>query len=231
MYPVLKEGVSIGAFRYKGSDTTHYFIKNADGKGFEISHRLCDALLQADGTRHLNLPDNGRRILPKLERHGLIRTSRFIRNGSIINRFILFPFGNRCRNGSKVCKAISAALPVISVMLFVISVYLMKSSGAVIGSYFNWWLYFGLIVCSLALHEAGHLAAGLAYGYKISDIGVLLLGIILIGAYVAHEGKKNAARSERIQLALAGVEANLLIAGICLLAAMLSVVLSFGLGR
>ena len=40
MYPVLKEGVSIGTFRYEGSDATHYYIENADGVEFEISRRL-----------------------------------------------------------------------------------------------------------------------------------------------------------------------------------------------
>ena len=40
MYPVLKEGVSIGTFQYEGSDATHYFIENADGEEFEISRRL-----------------------------------------------------------------------------------------------------------------------------------------------------------------------------------------------
>ena len=93
----------------------------------------------------------------------------------------------------------------------------MKSNGTDTGYYFSWWLYYGLLVCSLALHEVGHLVAGLAYGYKISDTGILLLGIIPIGAYVAHEDKKDASRSEKVQFALAGVEMNLLIAGICLL--------------
>lgn len=46
MYPVLKEGVSIGTFQYKGSDTTHYYIENADGEEFEINRRLWDALLE-----------------------------------------------------------------------------------------------------------------------------------------------------------------------------------------
>ena len=45
MYPVLKEGVSIGTFQYEGSDATHYFIEHADGEEFEISRRLWDALL------------------------------------------------------------------------------------------------------------------------------------------------------------------------------------------
>lgn len=220
MYPVLKEGVSIGTFHYEGSDTTHYYIENADGKEFEISRKLWNALLQADGTHPLNLPNNGNRVLSKLKRLGLVRTSRFVRDDGIFNRFILFPIGSRSPNNSLICKAINAALPIVSVLIFATGVYLMKSSGADIGYHFSWWLYYGLLVCSLALHEVGHLIAGLAYGYKISDTGILLLGIIPIGAYVAHEDKKDASTSEKVQFALAGVEMNLLIAGVCLLMAM-----------
>ena len=95
----------------------------------------------------------------------------------------------------------------------------MKASAVDTGYHFSWWLYYGLLICSVALHEVGHLVAGLAYGYKISDTGILLLGIIPIGAYVAHEDKKDASRSEKVQFAIAGVEMNLLIAGICLLIA------------
>lgn len=40
-----------------------------------------------------------------------------------------------------------------------------------------------------------------------------------LATYVAHEDKKDASRSEKVQFALAGVEMNLLIAGICLLIA------------
>lgn len=87
----------------------------------------------------------------------------------------------------------------------------MKSSGTDTGCHFNWWLYYSLLVCSLAMHEAGHLVAGIAYGYKISDTGILLLGIFPIGAYVAHEDKIDASRSEKVQFALVGVEINLLI--------------------
>lgn len=220
MYPVLKEGVSIGTFQYEGSDTTHYYIENADGEEFEISHRLWDALLQADGTHPLNLPNNGSRALSKLKRLGLVRTSRFVRDDGIFNRFILLPIGSRSQNNCLICKAINAALPVVSALIFAMGVYLMKSSGTDTGYHFSWWLYYGLLICSLALHEVGHLVAGLAYGYKISDTGILLLGIIPIGAYVAHEDKKDASRSEKVQFALAGVEMNLLIAGICLLIAM-----------
>lgn len=222
MYPVLKEGVSIGTFQYEGSDATHYFIENADGEEFEISRRLWDALLKADGTRPLDLPDNGRRILPKLKRHGLVRTSRFVQDNGLFNRFILFPIGNRLQAGRLVFKALNAALPAVSILAFAISVYVTASEGAESGDSFSWWLYYALIVLSLALHELGHLVAGVAYGYKISDTGILLLGIIPFGAYVAHEDKKDATKAEKIQFALAGVEVNLLMAGICLILAMQS---------
>ena len=222
MYPILKEGVSIGTFQYEGSDATHYFIENADGDEFEISSRLWDALLKADGTRPLDLPDNGCRVLPKLKRHGLVRTSRFVRDDGLFNRFILFPIGNRLQAGRLVFKALNAALPAVSILAFAISVYVTASGGAESGDSFSWWLYYALIVLSLALHELGHLVAGVAYGYKISDTGILLLGIIPFGAYVAHEDMEDATKAEKIQFALAGVEVNLLIAGICLLLAMQS---------
>lgn len=220
MHPVLKEGVSIGTFQYEGSDATHYFIENADGEEFEISRRLWDALLKADGTRPLDLPDNGRRILPKLKRHGLVRTSRFVQDDGLFNRFILFSIGNRLQAGRLVFKALNAALPAVAILIFAIGIYVTTSEGEESGYNFNWWLYYGLIALSLALHELGHLIAGLAYGYNISDTGILLLGIIPLGAYVAHEDKKDATKAEKIQFALAGVEVNLLIAGVCLLLAM-----------
>ena len=186
MYPVLKEGVSIGTFQYEGSDATHYFIENADGEEFEISRRLWDALLKADGTRPLDLPDNGRRILPKLKRHGLVRTSRFVQDNGLFNRFILFPIGNRLQALRLVFKALNSSLPAVSILAFAISVYVTASEGAESGDSFSWWLYYALIVLSPALHELGHLVAGVAYGYKISDTGILLLCIIPFGAYVAH---------------------------------------------
>lgn len=220
MYPVLKEGVSIGTFQYEGSGATHYYIENANGEEFEISRRLWDALLKADGTRPLDLPDNGRRILPKLKRHGLVRTSRFVQDDGLFNRFILFPVGNRLQAGRLVFKALNAALPAVAILIFAIGIYVTTSEGEKSGYNFNWWLYYGLIALSLALHELGHLIAGLAYGYNISDTGILLLGIIPLGAYVAHEDKKDATKAEKIQFALAGVEVNLLIAGVCLLLAM-----------
>lgn len=90
-------------------------------------------------------------------------------------------------------------------------------------------LYYVLAFASVITHEMGHLITGLACGYKVTDTGVLLLGVIPIGAYVAAREEKKALKSERIQFSLAGVEMNLFVAGIFLLAAQLVYPLSFTL--
>ena len=219
MYPMLKDGVSMGTFQYEDSDTTHYYIENADGQGFEVSRGLWEALLNAAGTHPLALPDHGSRILPKLKRRGLVRTSRFVQDAGVFNRFILFPIGERMCAGRPVFKVINAALPLLSIITFVIGLVVMALKGEGRGDSFSLWLFYGLIALSLALHELGHLTAGLAYGYKISDVGILLFGLIPIGAYVAHGDPTRASKAEKVQFALAGIEVNLLVAGLCLLLA------------
>ena len=217
MHPILKLGVSIGALQ-EGADITHYYIKNAAGEEFEISYRLYKALFQADGTRPLNLPEGGRRILPKLKKYGLVQTSRFARNKGVLNNFILFIGFKKLQNKKRIFRVINAVLPMLSVFIFVIGIYMMNLNGKNIrGEYWNGWLYYGFITFSIFLHELGHLIAGVAYGYKMSDMGILLFGIIPVGAYVAHEDKKNATKGEKIQFSLAGVEMNFLIAGACFL--------------
>lgn len=64
------------------------------------------------------------------------------------------------------------------------------------------------------------MTAGLAYGYDLYDVGILLLGIFPgRQPMVSHGDKKDTAKGAKIQFSLAGIEANLLIAGICLLLA------------
>ena len=71
-------------------------------------------------------------------------------------------------------------------------------------------------------HEMGHLIAGISAKYNFSDAGILLLGLFPIGAYVAHEEKKNATKAEKLKLALSGILVNLLIAGILFSGSVLS---------
>lgn len=147
MYLVLKEGVSIGTFHYKGSDTTHYYIENDDEEEFEISRRLWDALLKADGTRPLDLLGNGRRILPKLKRHGPVWASRVVRENGIFNRFILFSIGNRIQASKSIFKAINTNLPAVSILTLAIGIYFTASEAEAEESGYN--SVGGFIIASL----------------------------------------------------------------------------------
>ena len=149
MHPILKLGVSIGIWQ-EGSDMPHYYIENAAGEEFEISYRLCKALLQADGTRPLDLPDNGRRILPRLKKYGLVQTSRFARYKGVLNNFTLFVGFKKLQNKKRIFKVINAALPMLSVFIFITGI--MNLNGKSIrGVHWNGWLYYGVIIFSIFL--------------------------------------------------------------------------------
>lgn len=72
--------------------------EDADGEEFEIDYRLWKALLKADGTKPLDLPGHGQKILPLLKHRGLVRTSRFVRGNDVFNRFVLFPLSDQPPN-------------------------------------------------------------------------------------------------------------------------------------
>lgn len=217
MYPMLKEGVSIGSFQYEGSDEIHYYVENREGEEFEISHGLYRALLHADGTQPLKARGCGKNTIKNLKRCGIVRTSRFVGDG-LINRFIVCPIGSRAKKYYLACNMMNDMLPTASVLLFIIGVIMKLFTGEPDDYEFYSAIYYGFIILSLAAHEVGHLISGISSHYKFSDAGILLLGIFPIGAYVAHEENEHASQKEKLQLSLAGIEVNLLMAGIFLLA-------------
>lgn len=174
MYPLLREGVSIGTFQYEDSDTIHYFVKNKDDDEFEVSYPVWDALMHADGTHPLDLPNEGQELLQLLKKYHIIQTNRFVHNSGIHNQFILFNLGRTTRRTRRMCRKINTVLPVLAVVILIIGVCLKALGGLCAMSRFNWILYFSLFVFSLALHETGHLIAGISYKYKISNVGILL---------------------------------------------------------
>ena len=229
MYPVLKPGVSLGTFCYRGSDDPHFYIENSAGEMFEVSQRLYNALLEADGTKPLNLPENGKRVLPKLKQNGLVQTSRIIKSSWATYRFVLLFFGSINRRIIRICKAINSVLPAATFLVFVMGIVAKIVDRRFTPSGFCLPLYCSLVFLSIFLHEVGHLVAGLAGGYKVTDAGILLLWRIPIGAYVAHEGNKRASKGRRLQFALAGVEMNIGAAGLFLGASTILGRLSFTL--
>lgn len=223
MYPVLKDGVSLGTFRFdEEPETLHYFMENPSGEQFEISRSLWTALRKADGTRPLALPDGGRRLLRTLKRCGVIQTSRFLRGDGFFNQFILFCVGRRKhkQRDRRLCAALNAALPAVSLLVAILGACLLAALGpAGDGGKFSTGLYYSLVFLSATLHEIGHAVSCLAYGGRIYHVGLLLAGVIPIGAYVAHGDMDKAAKSEKIQFSLSGAEMNLLTAGVCFLIA------------
>lgn len=217
MYPMIKEGVSVGKFRFAGSDTIHYLIRNKHEEEYELCPELYKALIEADGTRPLSIYDPDGCLLNELIMLDLVQTSRFIQGEGFNNRLILLPLGDRLNRVDTLCKALNSALPAASILVFTIGVYLLIFEGIHESGCYNWYLLCGIILSSVLLHEIGHLVAGLNYGYRFSELGVLLFGIIPIGAYVAYIENKAAKSLQKIQFSLAGIEMDLLVAGICMI--------------
>lgn len=214
MYPRLQEGVEMGTFRYEDEPwEEHYYAVNPKGREFELSAGVYRALAAADGTHALPLSRPAQRRVKKC---GLVTTRRLMLDGWL-NRFVLFPVGARASRLRPLCRVVDMLLPVVSVtaMLF---------AAAFLWQYRFYpyevnipWVSAVVMVLSCCLHELGHLAAGIDYDTKPSEMGVLLLLIFPIGAYVACQEGDHLTWRQRLQLCLAGVEGNLLLAGICTL--------------
>lgn len=214
MHPMLKEGVSLGIYHYEDSDEPQYFAENPKGEEFVISYELYKALLHADGTKPMMLRHcGGEKTIEKLKRYGIITTSRFVTDGELFNRFILFPIGFGAVKFRPFCVLANHLLPFLSLLMFTVGVVLCLTTKSPLYFEFNLALYYGLVILSLSAHELGHFIAGISAKYEFSDVGILLLTVFPVGAYVAHEEKENATDAEKLQLALSGILVNLLIAG------------------
>lgn len=74
------------------------------------------------------------------------------------------------------------------------------------------------IIFGALLHELGHAFAGLTYGARVFEIGIMI-NALLPGAYVLMDSQSVQSKMKRIQIYAAGVESNALFAGVCLLIA------------
>ena len=217
MYPMLRADVSLATFTCESDTKEHYIVINPDGNEYELSYKLYHILENADGTHPLSLSRNLKR---RLERDKIITTSRFVLTG-VINRLIVFAIGNRSKNIYQCCQAVNKVLAFASLPLFLLAMLLMLRSWDEVQHSFNAGLYYGLFILSLVAHEFGHLSAGVSAGYTVTDVCLLLLGIFPIGAYVACRDNTLASKRERIQLSLAGIEAELFMVGLLIILALI----------
>ena len=145
-------------------------------------------------------------------------------DGKVYYGLTLVTFGKGVRKARPLCRLLNAALPAGSVLTFLIGAALLfwQNSDRVPVDNYSLLLFYALVIVSMFMHEAAHLIAAVAFGYPVSEAGVIFyLKILPACLYVGHGRKKNATKGEEIQLALAGIEANLLAAGLLFLAAAL----------
>ena len=70
----------------------------------------------------------------------------------------------------------------MSILTVVGGIYLKFEITSYWGDVFDLFVYYGMLAMSLLSHECGHLVVDLAYGYNISELGVLLFGVFPAGA-------------------------------------------------
>ena len=208
MYPMLRDGVSLGSIYYEDSEDYDYFAENYKGEEFIISESLYTELLDTDGTR----PFKNNWAIGELKAAGIIQTSRFVWEG-LINRFILLPIGQRARRAKCICGFINAILPYLSFASITVGIVAKMLDQSSMEMRFHDPLYYALMIISILLHESGHFCAVVKNDCDVSDIGLLLLGIIPVGAYVAFQENCKCDLKVRLQIALAGIEMNLFLAG------------------
>lgn len=217
MYPLLREGVSLGHFVTAEDEPAGFFAENARGETYEISEELYHLLMKADGTH--NFYDRAvprartERTLHQLQQAGLITTSR-LQPGFPFGRFTLLLVGERGARLKGPCTVVNRVLPWLCLLLTAVG--LSRLGHTVVRFPLEGYLCpatVSLFLLCLALHEAGHFCAAVASDCVVSDVGVLLLGLLPAGAYVSYNAPPESSR-QGVQLALAGVQMNLALMGL-----------------
>lgn len=159
------------------------------------------------------------RLLDYFRSHDLTRESGFVSKDLFFTMFSVFFFKGR-KAARITARRLNTALMVcfLPILAAGIAVYAVRGDTdwnlATLGS------YIGLAV-GMVLHEAGHAAAALGYGARVFEAG-LTFRFLLFGAYVMLDDRPVKGQLRRFQIYAAGVEMNLLIAGVSLLTASLT---------
>lgn len=129
-------------------------------------------------------------------------------DGKVYYGLTLVTFGKGVRKARPLCGLLNAALPAGSVLTFLTGTALLfwQNRDRVPVDNYSLLLFYSLVIVSMLMHEAAHLIAAVAFGYPVSEAGVIFyLKILPACLYVGHGRKKNATKGEEIQLALAGI--------------------------
>lgn len=222
MYPMLEDGVTLRISRHE--PVIRYYAEK-DGKQVELSCSVFKALQNADGKTPLDLPED---VSTALIRGHLIRSSRFVplRDDADCGRLIFFVIGRYSRQTQKICRAINGMLPRASLLLFLTGLFIRILCPLPPVLDFHAAVYILAYISLIMIHETGHIIAAVAYGYEVTDAGLLMVWRFPLGAYTHIKNREDVLAKWQIQLSLAGIEAELLFNGLYMLLSTVSGVLS-----
>lgn len=216
MYPLLREGVSLGTYYDEDEDKEDFFVENSQGNFYSVTKELFNALLVADGMHpwdETDLMDD--ELIRKLKKAGIIQTNRFVWSG-LINQFVIVPVVRPDKHMCQYFCILNKLLPKAACLLLVAGIFCKILIPGNSDAEMSWFIYCISIFLSISMHELAHASAAIAYGEEVSNVGILLLGILPIGAFVCCN-EHACSRKERLQISLAGIEMNLLIGGVSLI--------------
>lgn len=189
-----------------GVDAAHFARKlNGKRNPFQIDTKL---------SRH-----DVQEILNKLDELGLIRHNNILLKefGTI---FYTLWIPKRTRRLVSIAKVFTLLLNLLWLPVLILGVLSFLHSDRLGGEEFYLLGSIGGIIIGMFLHELGHLCSGLAYGAKVFEMGVMIDSFIP-GAYVLLDADNVLSKKHRVAINAAGVKANLILAGVCLLTARL----------
>ena len=154
-----------------------------------------------------------------LSRERMVRRSRFnLSDGKTVMRTVYIPRRKRAR--TLVPKILNVMLMVSFLPVFLYGVYLICHDGVLLGKEDNFFLnivlgqVFGL-GGGILLHETAHAVACLSDRRgRWLEAGIMMRWGIIPGAYVWLDTKDIRSQMKKIQINMAGIEMNLLLAGI-----------------
>ena len=114
-------------------------------------------------------------------------------DGKVYYGLTLLTFGEGVRKARPLCRLLNAVLPAGSVLTFLTGAAFLfrQNSDRVPVDNCNILLYYAVVVASLIMHEAAHLIAAVAFGYPVSEAGVIFsLKILPACLYIGHGRKK-----------------------------------------
>lgn len=192
----------------------YYIIDNENEETYEISKKMYYQLKEYERNDFKDIPEDLKNIL--LEK-SLITTDRIFEFEDSNSCFIpLIWISKITKKRRLLCRWLNVLLPIMSVCIFALGRTMLYSwREEFYYSDFDFIFMILLIFFSGLIHEFGHTIASIAIKSKVSCIGLFTwFKFVPAGFAVYTYSNNNASKIARIQEILAGLEMNLLFAGI-----------------